>query len=130
MIEDAIPASIPRVALVTGAARRIGRAIAVALAGAGFDVAVHCHSSHQAAEQTRAEIESLGRRAAILRADLRDEASTAQLLSQAQAALGDIGVLVNSAAVFERDEWDTVTRARWDAHMGPNLRAPFVLMQE
>ncbi|MBV8591914.1 MAG: SDR family oxidoreductase [Acetobacteraceae bacterium] len=130
MIEAAIPTSIPRAALVTGAAKRIGRAIALALAGAGFDVAIHCRTSSQAVVEVCREIETLGRRASILEADLRDEPAASQLLSQAQAALGPVGVLVNSAAAFERDEWDTVTRASWDAHIEPNLRAPFVLMQQ
>ena len=65
----------------------------------------------------------------MLQADLADEAEVAALLPQAQAALGPIGVLVNNASTFERDEWDDATRASWDAHIEPNLRAPFVLMQ-
>jgi NAD(P)-dependent dehydrogenase (short-subunit alcohol dehydrogenase family) len=125
----AIPTSIPRAALVTGGAQRIGRAIGLALAEAGFDVAVHCHASVAAAETTAGDIRRHGRRAAVLRADLRDEARTAGLLAQAAAALGPIGVLVNNASMFERDEWHDTTRASWDAHIEPNLRAPFVLTQ-
>jgi len=124
-----ISPAIPRAALVTGAARRIGRAIALGLAASGFDIAIHHHTSAEAAETTAAEIRKLGRRTIVLRADLADEAQTATLLPQATAALGPIGVLVNNACPFERDEWDDTTRASWDAHIEPGLRAPFVLMQ-
>jgi NAD(P)-dependent dehydrogenase (short-subunit alcohol dehydrogenase family) len=125
-----IPHSIPRVALVTGAARRLGRAMALALARAGFDVGVHYQSSAAEAEETCAAIRATGRRAAALRADLRLEAETAALLGRTRAALGPVGVLVNNASVFERDAWDSTTRKTWDAHMEPNLRAPLVLIQD
>jgi len=124
-----IPASLPRAALVTGAAQRIGRAIAMVLASAGFDLALHCHTSVEAAEATAAEIRTLGRRAILLPADLADESQSAVLLERATAVLGPIGVLVNNASPFERDEWDNATRASWDAHIEPGLRAPFVLIQ-
>ena len=65
----------------------------------------------------------------MLQADLASEAEVERLLPDASAALGPIGVLVNNASLFERDEWHDATRASWDAHMEPNLRAPFVLMQ-
>ena len=126
---SAIPPTIPRTALVTGGARRLGRAIALALAGAGFDIALHYGTSRDAAEDAAAAIRSLGRRAAILPADLAREAETTGLFPAAQAALGPIGVLVNNASAFERDEWQDVTRESWDHHMEPNLRAPFVLSQ-
>ncbi len=126
----AIPPAIPRAALVTGGAKRIGRAIALALAEAGFAVAVHCHASRDEAEATAAAIRAGGGRACVLAADLADEAAVARLLPDAAAALGPIGVLVNNASTFERDEWHDATRASWDRHIEPNLRAPFVLMQE
>ena len=129
-LRDTIPATIPRVALVTGAARRLGRAIALVLAGAGFDIALHCHGSTQDAEAAAASIRSLGRRVAVLTADLAHEQETLPLLGDAGAVLGPIGVLVNNASIFERDEWDTVTSESWDRHLTVNLRAPFVLMQE
>ncbi len=125
----AIPAAIPRAALVTGGARRLGSAIVSALAGAGFDVAIHCHRSGAEAEALAGQVRSQGLRAAVLAADLGDEAAVQGLVPAATAALGPIGVLVNNASTFERDEWDDVTRESWDAHMEPNLRAPFVLMQ-
>jgi NAD(P)-dependent dehydrogenase (short-subunit alcohol dehydrogenase family) len=126
MIDEAIP----RVALVTGAARRIGRAIALALADAGFAVAVHHRDSRDDAEATAAAIRTRGVGAVVLSADLADEAAVTRLLPDAVAALGPVGVLVNNASVFERDEMPDVTRAGWDAHMEPNLRAPFVLMRD
>ncbi len=71
----------------------------------------------------------LGRRSCLLPADLRDETATQALIPQAVAALGPLGLLVNNASPFERDEWHDATRASWDAHIEPGLRAPFVLMQ-
>ncbi len=128
-LSDRIPATLPRAALVTGGAQRIGRAIALALAEAGFAVALHCHTSVAAAETTSADIRNTGGRCVVLRADLANEAEVVRLLPQAIAALGPIGVLVNNASPFERDEWHDATRASWDAHIEPGLRAPFVLMQ-
>lgn len=125
-----VPPAIPRAALVTGGARRIGAAISGALAGAGFDIALHCRSHRAEAEATAEGLRGAGRRVVVLEADLADEAATAALPGRAEAALGPIGVLVNNASTFERDEWDDATRASWDAHLEPNLRAPFVLMQE
>ena len=124
-----IPPNIPRSALVTGGARRLGRAIALALAGAGFDVAVHYATSEEEAEATVADIRALGRRAVALRAELGQEAEVAALLPAAGEALGPLGVLVNNASVFDRDEWQDATRESWDHHLEPNLRAPFVLTQ-
>jgi NAD(P)-dependent dehydrogenase (short-subunit alcohol dehydrogenase family) len=124
-----IPDKIPRAALVTGGAKRLGRAIALALADAGFAVAVHYNASAEEAERTAADIRARGRGAVVLGADLAREAEVERLVPEAVAALGPLGVLVNNASVFELDEWDTATRASWDAHVEPNLRAPFVLMQ-
>jgi NAD(P)-dependent dehydrogenase (short-subunit alcohol dehydrogenase family) len=125
-----IPATIPKVALVTGGAKRLGQAIALELARHGFDIAVHCNTSVAAAEETRAGIRALGRREVVLQADLAVESQVGQLIARATEQLGPIGVLVNNASRFERDEWDDVTRDSWDAHLEPNLRAPFVLTQE
>jgi NAD(P)-dependent dehydrogenase (short-subunit alcohol dehydrogenase family) len=124
-----IPDTIPRAALVTGGAKRLGRAMALALAEAGFDVAIHFARSEAEAQATAAEIAALGRRAVTLRADLAREAEVAGLAPAAAAALGPIGVLVNNASAFERDEWHDATRDSWDLHIEPNLRAPFVLAQ-
>ncbi len=120
---------IPRVALVTGGGKRLGRAIAEGLGAAGFAVAVHCHESRAEAEAVAAGLRARGGRAAVVQGDLGDEAAVAALVPAAAAALGPVGVLVNNASAFDRDEWDDATRASWDRHMEPNLRAPFVLMQ-
>lgn len=121
--------TIPRAALITGGAVRLGRAIGLALAGAGFDIAIHCNSSVASGEATATEIRALGRRAVVLQANLAAEADTQMLLGRAADALGPIGVLVNNASTFERDEWHDTTRETWDFHIEPNLRAPFVLIQ-
>jgi len=117
-------------ALVTGAAHRLGRAMALALAKAGQDVALHYASSADAAEQLAIEIRSLGRNAATLNADLLVEAETATLVNRAADALGGpLTVLVNNASIFEYDSIQTATRESWDRHLESNLRAPFVLTQ-
>jgi NAD(P)-dependent dehydrogenase (short-subunit alcohol dehydrogenase family) len=120
----------PRTALVTGAAQRIGGAIARGLAAEGWAVAIHYHESAAPAEALADEITAAGGRAAVIEADLAREADTATLVARATAALGPLGALVNNAAVFERDEALTATRDSWDRHIETNLRAPFVLIQE
>ncbi len=117
-------------ALVTGGGRRLGRAMALFLAGRGFDVAVHYHESADAAASVVDEIRALGRQAVALQADLLDEDATFALIPAAVAALGGpLNVLVNNASVFEHDDIETATRESWDRHLGSNLRAPFVLTQ-
>lgn len=116
-------------ALVTGAGRRLGRAMALYLAQRGFDVAVHYAGSADEAAGVVAEIIAMGRRAVALQADLLDEAATQALLPRAVAALGQLSVLVNNASVFEYDTIHTATRSSWDRHILSNLRAPFVLTQ-
>ena len=117
-------------ALVTGAAHRIGREIALYLARRGFDVAVHYSSSAEEAAQTAADIRALGRKAVALKADLLDEEATAALVPLAVAALGGpLTVLVNNASIFEYDSIQTASKTSWDRHIGSNLRAPFVLIQ-
>ena len=122
--------AIPRAALVTGGARRIGRALVLALAEAGYAVAVHHHSSRTEADGVVAEIAQAGGRAVALAADLADEAAVKRLLPEAVAALGPIGVLINNASIFENDTVRTATRESWDGHLAVNLRAPFVLTQD
>lgn len=124
-----IPATIPRAALVTGGARRLGRSMAFALAEAGFDLAIHYATSAAEADETVAAIRAMGRRAVALQADLAAQPAVARLMPAAESALGPIGVLVNNASTFERDEWHDATRDSWDRHIEPNLRAPFVLTQ-
>ena len=117
-------------ALVTGAGKRLGRAMALYLAGRGFDVAVHYATSQAAAEETAANIEAQGQRASLLQTNLLDEAETQALLPRAAATLGGpITCLVNNASIFEADDVHTATAESWERHIGSNLRAPFVLTQ-
>jgi NAD(P)-dependent dehydrogenase (short-subunit alcohol dehydrogenase family) len=118
-----------RTALVTGAAKRVGRAIALELAAAGADIALHYGRSQTDAAALAAEIGALGRRTALLQADLADEEAVEALIPRAAAALGPVDVLVNNASLFKRDEALDVTREGWDEQLAVNLRAPFVLMQ-
>ena len=116
-------------ALVTGGGKRIGRAICLELASAGFDVAIHHrHSEDEAAEVARA-VEALGRRAVTLSADLADAVATHDLVGRAAEALGPLSVLVNNASVFADDRLDTITGETWSAHLDVNLRAPVLLAQ-
>ena len=120
---------IPRRALITGGAKRLGAGIALALADAGFDVAIHFNGSVDEAGELAGQIRTRGRACTTLKADLMHEEEVAALIPRATEALGPVGVLVNNASTFERDEWNDATRTMWDHHMEPNLRAPFVLMQ-
>ncbi|MDB5360241.1 MAG: 3-oxoacyl-[acyl-carrier-protein] reductase [Rhodospirillales bacterium] len=121
--------TIPRAALVTGAGKRIGRAIALDLARRGLAVAVHYNGSAEAAEAVVGEIRAQGGTGVALQADLADEAAVERLIPAATKALGPLGVLINNASSFEYDSVASATRAGWDRHMEANLRAPFVLIQ-
>jgi NAD(P)-dependent dehydrogenase (short-subunit alcohol dehydrogenase family) len=116
-------------ALVTGAGKRLGRAMALYLAGRGHDVAVHYASSADEAEGVVAEIRAMGRRAQAFQADLLVEGETQALIPAVTAALGPLTVLVNNASIFEYDRIETSTRTSWDRHIESNLRAPYVLTQ-
>ncbi|MCV2883003.1 SDR family oxidoreductase [Actibacterium sp. XHP0104] len=117
-------------ALVTGAGKRLGRAMALCLARRGYDVAVHYHGSEDEAQGVVAEIIAMGRRAVALRADLLIDAETETLIPRAAEALGGpLTVLVNNASIFEYDSLASATRDSWDRHMQSNLRAPFLLTQ-
>lgn len=117
------------VALVTGAAARIGRAIALDLARHGWEVALHCHENLAGAKEAAAEIAGAGSKAVVLQADLSSERDGAALVPRAKAALGPLTCLVNNAAVFEDDTVASATPESWARHMAVNLRAPFVLTQ-
>lgn len=118
-----------RVALITGAARRIGQSLALALAEDGWQIALHVNTSIDEGNAVAATIKANGGKAQVFAADLADEAATAVLIPAVSAAFGPVSLLVNNASIFERDEALTVTRASWDAHLDTNLRAPFVLSQ-
>jgi len=120
---------VARGALVTGGAKRLGRAMALALAEDGWDVAVHYNGSAADANEVRELIGKEGRRCALIRADLAVEADTLRVVPEAEAALGPLGLLVNNASVFELDRLSSMTRRSWDRHIEINLRAPLVLTQ-
>jgi NAD(P)-dependent dehydrogenase (short-subunit alcohol dehydrogenase family) len=122
--------TIPRTVLVTGAAKRLGKAIALDLARHGWNVAVHYHTSEAEARATALEAAAAGAKVAIFKADLSHEEETAALIGRACAELGPLTALINNASLFEKDDWNSVTRASWDRHMETNLRAPFVLAQD
>ena len=115
--------------LVTGAARRLGRAIALDLAQAGWNVAIHYNGSEADAQSAADSARKSGVKAEILQADLSQEAETATLVSRAAAAIGPLTTLINSASLFENDDWQSATRKSWDDHIEVNLRAPLLLSQ-
>lgn len=124
-----VPTDVPRVALVTGAAKRLGREIALTLAQQGWDVAVHCRQSRAEAEQTAQDIRALGRRACILQADLADEAACRTLVPQAIVALGQLDAVVNSASTFEYDNATSFSYEMLERHLRANTAPAIVLAQ-
>ncbi len=119
-----------RRALVTGAGARLGKAMALALGEAGFDVAVHYASSEGPAAEVAEAIRAMDRTAVALQADLLDDDATEALLPRAAEALGGpVSLLINNASIFEYDTIETATRESWERHIGSNLRAPFILTQ-
>ena len=122
-----------KVALVTGAAKRIGRTIALALADHGWDIVVHYGQSHDEALATVRDIEARGRRAGAVQCDLADPAAVAGLFTQAaqaaQALQGTIACVVNNASLFDFDSATDFSPAKLDVHMHANLAAPIMLAQ-
>ncbi|WP_040401142.1 SDR family oxidoreductase [Amorphus coralli] len=123
------PPSPVKTALVTGAARRIGRAIAEDLAAHGYRVALHCHHSVDAAEALAAALREGGGDACVVTADLADLEGLDALVRQAVDALGPLGVLVNNASMFGNDEFTAMTPESFRAHMAVNAGAPLFLAQ-
>jgi NAD(P)-dependent dehydrogenase (short-subunit alcohol dehydrogenase family) len=115
--------------LITGAAKRLGRAIALDLARNGWNIALHYDTSEKEARATCEDARTAGVKVALLDADLMREDHTSALMSRAVKELGPLTALVNSASLFENDEWVSATRESWDKHIEVNLRAPFVLAQ-
>lgn len=118
-----------RVALVTGAGRRLGRALAQALADRGMTLAIHHHASSEGAAELRDSIVAAGGRAACFAADLADPAAAAELPRRVVAEFGRLDVLVNSAAVMHRRSFEDTTPAQWDAVLDLNLRSAFFCSQ-
>lgn len=120
----------PKLALVTGASRRIGLAIAKSLANAGCDIAVHHFSSDEEAEALCLELRKLGVKAEAFAADLSNAKSTRQLFLDVQSKMGMIDLLVNNASVFEDDTVTQINDDLWDAHFNIHVKAPSVLAGE
>jgi len=118
-----------RNALVTGAAKRLGRAIALDLARHGWNVAIHYNTSEREARVTCEDAHTAGAKAVLVKADLAREAETEKIVEEAVGQLGPLTALINSASVFENDQWYSADRASWDRHMEVNLRSPLVLAQ-
>lgn len=118
-----------KVALVTGGAVRIGRAVTRALAAAGYDVAIHMRSERAECDEALAEVEASGGKAVVLYAELSDPADVARLVPEATAALGPVRLLVNNASEFHPDAIGDLDVARWDRHLAVNLRAPVFLAE-
>lgn len=118
-----------RVALVTGAGHRVGRAIAVALGGRGMRVAVHFNAAADGAQETVRQIRAAGGDGEVIAADLTDSNAPARLISGVVEMFGSLDVLVNSAAVMVRTPFGDVTPRAWDDIMALNQRAPFFLAQ-
>jgi NAD(P)-dependent dehydrogenase (short-subunit alcohol dehydrogenase family) len=115
--------------LITGAAKRIGRQLALDLAAAGYDVAVHCNASRVEAEIVAEEISKLGRRATVVQGDLADVSTPGRLVAEVVQALGPLATLINNASIFEPDEVGSISAESWSTHQDTNLRAPIMLAQ-
>jgi pteridine reductase len=116
-------------ALVTGGGVRVGRAIVLALARAGFDVVVHANRNVEAAERTKAEVEALGRRAWVEAADLATPEGPVWLAERVRAAHPRLELLVNNAAAYEHVDFADITRLHFDRMLAVNVAAPFFLTQ-
>src|ERR1700716_1118132 len=119
-----------KTALVTGAARRLGRASALALARAGADVAITFLNSPKQAHETVVDLSGLGVRAFALRCDVTDEASVRAMMKEAGRELGTVDILVNNAANYETAEFEHLTVKQWDAMFASNTRGPFLVSRE
>jgi NAD(P)-dependent dehydrogenase (short-subunit alcohol dehydrogenase family) len=116
--------------LITGAAKRLGRAIALDLARHGWNVAIHYNSSEREARVTCEDAQAGRAKAVLVKADLAREEETATLVERATQQLGPLTALINSASIFENDQWYSADRTSWDRHMEVNLRSPLVLAQQ
>ena len=125
-----VPAATGRVALVTGAARGIGRGIATALAAEGLAVAVGYSSAADCAREVAAEIQALGGRALPVALQVEDRASVRAALTAIRAGLGPVGVLVNNAAMAQEKPFETISDDDWSRMMAVNLQGPFICVQE
>jgi NAD(P)-dependent dehydrogenase (short-subunit alcohol dehydrogenase family) len=121
---------IQKIALVTGAAKRLGKAIAIGLAKDGWDVAIHYGNSQEAAQETVKEILATGQRGIALQADLSDEGQASDLIKRCQEALGLPSCLVNNASLFQYDVASSFGYSALDRHMTTNVAAPLILSRD
>lgn len=126
---DSIDPALPRIALVTGGALRLGREMVLELSRCGFSVAIHCNRSREDADGLAADLQAAGCETRVIQADLSREDEVAGIIPRVVDSLGAPGVLINNASLFEYDSVATASREGWDKHLEPNLRAPFVLSQ-
>jgi pteridine reductase len=118
-----------KVAIVTGGAVRLGKALALALAEQGARLVIHYGSSASPAQETVTEIKAMGNDALAIQADLSQSGQAPSIVERAMAQFGQVDILVNSAAIFEPGKWDDTTEANWDRHFAINLKSPFFLSQ-
>ena len=115
--------------LITGAAKRIGRQLALDLAATGYDIAIHFNESSREAEEVAASIRAMGRRAALVQGDLADADIAERLINSATKQIGTVSGLINNASIYEFDEVGNIRIETWGRHMDINLRAPVLLAQ-
>ena len=118
-----------KVAIVTGGAVRLGKALALALAEQGVRLVIHYGSSAGPAQAVVAEIKALGTDAIAIQADLSRQGAVRPVVERAVASFGQVDILVNNAAIFEPGDWDDTTEDNWDRHFAINLKSPFFLSQ-
>jgi NAD(P)-dependent dehydrogenase (short-subunit alcohol dehydrogenase family) len=116
-----------KVAIVTGAGKRVGRAIALALAERGAELVLHYRASERETHEVLAQAKRRGGKPVAVRADLSRREEIASIVEAAVQAFGRVDILVNSASVFYATPWPGLTAAQWDEHLGANLTAPFLL---
>lgn len=121
--------STPKTVLITGGAKRIGRALTESLTDAGWSVGIHYYGSSDAATTLAQSVKNAGGQAAIFSADLSNTDEATALIPAVTKTLGPLNALINNASIFEEESWNDVTPASWQQHLNVNLHAPFILSQ-
>ncbi len=118
-----------KTALITGAAKRIGRQLSLDLADDGWNIAVHCSTSLREGEEVAELIRSKGRKAIVVAGDLGEDATPERLIAESAAQIGPVTALINNASIFEPDEVGNISANSWSRHQNINLRSPVMLAQ-